>query len=141
MAYLETRANVNSLFGNYTVAQDQTYLDDGSKATMGPFAYDYILRDPTHMSLQMEIENVGRKANAVLAPNQYMNEKNRDLLNIERKLSVALAENIRYLLSEGYSQSQAEKIGLEKTKQQKDFLMDVHKKKYPKEIKDLKPFF
>lgn len=141
MAYLNTRTDVNSLFGNYSVAQDQNYLDDPSKATMGPFAYDYILRDPTHTSLQMEIENVGRKANAVLAPSQYMGEKNRDLLNIERKLSTALAENIRYLLSEGYSQSEAEKIGLEKAKQQKDFLMDVHKKKYPKEIKDLKSFF
>lgn len=141
MSYLKKRIDVDSLFGNYSVVRNQTNLDDPSKATMGPFAYDYILRDPTHTSLQMEIENVGRKANAVLAPDQYINEKNRDLLNIERKLSTALAENIRYLLSEGYSQSQAEKIGLEKAKQQKDFLMDVHKKKYTKEIKDLKSFF
>lgn len=141
MAYLNTRADVNSLFGNYSIAQNEKYLDDGSKATMAPLVYDYILRDPTHTSLQMEIENVGRKADAILAPAGYIREKNADLIAIEKKISIALAENIRYLLSEGYDQSQAEKIGLEKAKQQKDFLMNVHKKKYPKEIKDLKPFF
>lgn len=134
MAFLKKREKVQSVFGTYDIEEDKTDIKFGAD----PSFYDYVLRDPQYKSIQNEIEQVANNSNIIMAPAQYMKDKNADIINIANKLKESYRADYIQLLTQSYTQSEARKIALEQSAKRKEFLMSIHKKKFPKELSYLK---
>ncbi len=128
------RKNIKTVFGTYDIEVDSTDV----KLSADSSIYDYVLRDPQYKSLQYEIEQVGNNSNIMMNPAQYVKDKNEDIVRIANELQVSYKKDYIALLNQSYTQSQARKIALEQSKKRKEFLMELHKKKFPKELSYLK---
>ncbi len=128
------RKNIKTVFGTYDIEGDSTDV----KLSADSSIYDYVLRDPQYKSLQYEIEQVGNNSNIMMNPAQYVKDKNEDIVRIANELQVSYKKDYIALLNQSYTQSQARKIALEQSKKRKEFLMELHKKKFPKELSYLK---
>ncbi len=128
------RKNIKTVFGTYDIEKDSTDV----KLSADSSIYDYVLRDPQYKSLQYEIEQVGNNSNIMMNPAQYVKDKNEDIVRIANELQVSYKKDYIALLNQSYTQSQARKIALEQSKKRKEFLMELHKKKFPKELSYLK---
>ena len=133
-SFLKKRTNVKSVFGTYTIEQDATDVTFGADPTF----YDYVLRDPQYKSIQNEIEQVANNSNIMMNPSQYIKDKNDDIIKIANKLKESYKADYIQLLEQSYTQSEARKMALEQSAKRKEFLMSLHKKKFPKELSYLK---
>ncbi len=125
---------VKTVFGDYDIAEDSVSV----KLSKTDSEYDYVLRDPQYKSIQYEIEQVANNSNIMMDPKQYLKDKNVDIIRIANELKISYKNDYIALLTQSYTQSQARKIALEQSKKRKEFLMDLHKKKFPKELSHLK---
>ncbi len=133
--YLKARTDVKSVFGTYTIADDSSEV---SLAADDNSVYDYILRDPTFKSLENEIQQAQFKGLVNLAPKEYITAMKNDLFEIRKKLSAMFQIAYQELLSNSYTQSEAKKLANQKVEKDKEFLMALHKKKFPYSLKDFK---
>lgn len=132
--FFKKRTDVKTVFGTYTIEKDSVNPTLSADDSM----YDYVLRDPQYKSIQNEIEQVSNNSNITMAPAQYIKDKNADILEIAAKLQSSYKADYINLLTQSFSQSEARKIALEQSAKRKEFLMSLHKKKFPKELSYLK---
>lgn len=130
MAYLNARTDVKTVFGTYSIKRNEVAVELSNDDSI----YDYVLRDPQYKSLQNEIEQVSNNSDILMSPKDYLAKKNADLLSISDKLKDTYKTDFLSLLEQSYSQSEAKKIALEQSAKRKEFLMSIHKKKFPKEL-------
>lgn len=124
------RTAVKSVFGTYTIKEDETDLvftpDDDS-------TYDFILRDPQYKSIQNEIVQAQNYSLIQFDPKTYLENKRKDIIDIADKLKAKYIEDFTQLLKESFTESEAKKMALEQSQKRKEFLMNIHKKKFPKD--------
>ena len=133
------RPDVNSLFGTFTPSSTNMTIDATNINNNN--VYDYILRDPGIRELQQDILQVQTNMDIKFNPSEYINNKNLDLQTITRKLRDYFKVKFALYMSNGYSQKESEKKAMEETNRERESLMKLHKRSFPKEVDQLQAKF
>lgn len=128
--FLNKREKVKTVFGTYDIAEDSVDVNISRDTSV----YDYILRDPQYKSLQNEIAQATNESMIQFNPQGYLVAKKADLKTISEELQTKLAADYKMLLEQSFTQSEAKKKALEQSAKRKDLLMEIHKRKFPKDV-------
>lgn len=135
MAYLNARNNINSLFGLYTIAQDQTEVGWVDNNATNNMAYDYVLRDKKGKeSLQATIKRSDRVVTALSDPIAFLTAKRLNLNEIATKLTKKYPEVLQRELNKNKTISEARKEALSVIDKKFDKKIKKHNEEYPKEL-------
>lgn len=133
--YLNKR-EFTTVLGKHTIENNKTDLTLDNSGDN--YIQDLILRDPTYKSMEFEIEQAAYKGLVNFAPEDYIKAAKTDLLNISKKLKKTFVKAYKLALSTSYTEKEAVKMATEQMNKQKDFLLSIHKKKFPFSMKDFK---
>lgn len=138
MAYLVPRNAVNysSLFGTYSIAQNAVAPD--LTGITNDNLYNYVIRDPKMGELEHEIDLAKIKLDMNLDPVAYINAKRADLISNTKILRKLFKKKFALYLSNGYTDKQAQAEAMRHVKTEEQHLNQLHKRKFPKEIDQLK---
>lgn len=135
MAYLNVRNNINSLFGFYTIPQDQSNVNWDAPNNTNQMAYDYVLRDKNGKeSLQATIKRSDRVVNALADPIAFITAKRQDLTTIAEKLAVKYPIVLQRELNKNKTISEARKEAISVIDKKFDKKIKKHNEEYPKEL-------
>jgi len=133
--YLDRRANVNSLFGYYTIEQDQTNVTWDAINNTNAMAYDYVLRDKKGKeSLQATIKRSDKVVTALTNPIAFITLKRADLKTIAEHLATKYPIVLQRELNKNKTISEARKEAVSVIDKKFDKKMKKHNEEYPKEL-------
>lgn len=131
MAFLNQRDNVNSLFGTYSIAQNQNTITYDNNDRTNESMYDYILRGKD--GLQKKIMDTNKTLQSINEPDTYLTAKRADL----NRIAVLLEGEFNTVFQRQLKRNIPLKEVRENTKKEVDLLYDrlmkLHMEDYPPE--------
>lgn len=136
MAYLNVRNNVNSLFGFYSIPEDDTavtWANNGDNAKA--MAYDYVLRDKNGKeSMQATIKKSNIVIDALTNPIDFLIAKRESLRAIAEQLEKKYPVVLQRELNKNKTIKDARKEALSVIDKKFDKKMKKHNEIYQKEL-------
>lgn len=128
--YLKERANVNSLFGTYSIAENSTILntDNLNKDSIT----DYILRGKD--GLQRKIMTSDTTLEALSDPQKFLERKAADLNKILLEVEAVFEKQYVSELRRGLSHAETKKNTVAEVDRQLDKKLRNHKEDFPEEL-------
>lgn len=135
MAYLNARPNINSLFGFYSIPENQSTVGWDSGAATNAMAYDYVLRDKNGKeSMQATIKKSDIVINALTAPVDFLKKKRENLREIADHLEKKYPMILQRELNKNKTIKDARKEALSVIDKKFDKKMKKHNEIYQKEL-------
>lgn len=128
------RDNVNSLFGTYSATMGVRNFGWTNPAQSLDHEKDFILRET---GILKDIKHISRANVALADPEDYLLQKNRDLLAISGDITNEFNTVFIEMMSRGFSQKEAQIRALESAKILKDKKILIHNENYPTKIRDV----
>lgn len=132
MEYLKPRANINSLFGQYSIAQNNTDITFDNPNTTDNNIYDFVLRGKD--GLQKKIVDTNKSIQALTAPTDWLTAKRADLTRIANELEAEFERVFTRQLKRNIPVREMR----ENTKKEVDTLYDkllkLHHEDFPQEM-------
>lgn len=132
MAYINARANVNSLLGAYSINQDSTEITFDNAGITNASIYDKILRGKD--SIQTKIKQSDLIVNALAAPVAYLTAKRNALAVIFTQLNDQFRPIYERHLRRNLSLEETKNNTIKEIDELFDQLMKDHNEDYPQSL-------
>jgi iron-sulfur cluster repair protein YtfE (RIC family) len=130
MAYLPGRANVNSLFGTYTVARNTGIITPDDVDVYGNSTLDYIMRGKD--GLQKKIINSNKTIEAITNPTTHLDQKAADLqTNVLDKINADFDRIYKNEIKRGLSLEKTKKNTVEEVDRLLTKYLRYHEENFP----------